>query len=103
MEELQLSWKRRGRSAVDRDQFLLLLKVTWQGEAPPLSPSYHRFNRLELLLRSVTTKWLQRLRRQREPPERFMVGFINPFERLARRICTLSISSCGNMRYLEVK
>lgn len=59
------------------DQFVLLLKVTWQEEAPPASPRYHRFNRLELLLRSVTTKWLQRLRRRREPTERFMVGLIN--------------------------
>lgn len=88
MEGLQLSWKRRGwRTGRERErergggrkrgrggQFVLLLKVTWQGEAPPPSPRYHRFNRLELLLRSVTTKWLQRLRRRREPAERFMVG-----------------------------
>ncbi|KAK5914170.1 hypothetical protein CgunFtcFv8_008629 [Champsocephalus gunnari] len=59
-----------GGASVKWDQFVLLLKVTWQGEAPPPSPRYHRFNRL-FLLRSVTTKWLQRLRHQREPPERF--------------------------------
>lgn len=103
MEGLQLSWKRRGWSVGKWDQFVLLLKVTWQGEAPPPSPRYHRFNRLELLLRSVTTKWLQRLRRQREPPERFMVGFINPFGRFARQICTSSLCTLGNMRNLGVK
>lgn len=83
MEGLQLSWKRRGWSIGKWDQFVLLLKVTWTCEAPPPSPRYHRFNCLELLLRSVTTKWLQRLRRQREPPERFMVGFLNPFRAIS--------------------
>lgn len=67
---------RDGWSIGKWDQFVLLLKVTWHEEAPPASPRYHGFNRLELLLRSVTTKWLQRLRRRREPIERFMVGLI---------------------------
>lgn len=38
MEGLQLSWKRRGWSFRKWDQFVLLLKVTWKGEAPPPLP-----------------------------------------------------------------
>lgn len=81
--------------------------VTCEGEAPPPlpplppPPRYHRFYSLELRLRSVTTKWLQRLRRQRELAERFMVGFA-PFGRLARQICTLSLRALGNTRNSEV-
>lgn len=54
-------------------------------------PRYHRFNRLELLLRSVTTKWLQRLRRCWEPTERFTVGFITESVRFtATEMCLVA-------------
>lgn len=43
MKELQLSWKpRRRRSVVKRDQFVLLLKITWRPEAPPTFPQLPR-------------------------------------------------------------
>lgn len=57
-----------------------------RGRTAPLPLSrYHRFNRVELLLRSVTTKWLHNLRRRRESPERFVVRFINSYEGTPRR------------------
>lgn len=76
MEGLQLSWKRR--VGVEPGKMGIRLFCYWRsrGKRKPLPLSrYHRFNRLGLLLRSVTTKWLQKLRRQRETLERLTVRF----------------------------